>query len=282
MKIIECPRDAMQGIHEFIPTEKKVKYINSLLRVGFDTIDFGSFVSPKAIPQMRDTADVLKQLDLNTSTKLLAIIANERGAEDACSFEEIQYLGFPFSVSETFQQRNTNSSIEESLKRVEQIQVMCVKHKKELVVYLSMAFGNPYGDKWESEIVFKWGDKIAQLGVKIISLADTIGVSDPQNIQYLLSNIIPALPGVEIGAHLHTTPDKWKEKLEATYSAGCKRFDSAIKGYGGCPMASDKLTGNMPTEHLITFFREKYVDLNLDLNEFETAMKIASDTFPSN
>ncbi|HXC05951.1 MAG TPA: hydroxymethylglutaryl-CoA lyase, partial [Bacteroidia bacterium] len=215
VKLIECPRDAMQGIHDFIPTEKKINYINAILKAGFDTVDFGSFVSPKAIPQLRDTAEVLEGLDLaHGSSKLLAIVANTRGAEDACHFEEISYLGFPFSISETFQQRNTNSSIAESLGRVEDIQRLCARHKKELIVYLSMAFGNPYGDAWSSDIAIHWTKQLERMGIKIIALADTTGVSNPENITYLFKNIIPAFPHVEIGAHLHTTPDTWKEKIE--------------------------------------------------------------------
>jgi hydroxymethylglutaryl-CoA lyase len=281
MKIIECPRDAMQGLHEFIPTEKKVAYINSLLKVGFDTIDFGSFVSPKAIPQLRDTAEVLKQLELDsTRSKLLAIIANVRGAQDAVQFDEIAYLGFPFSISETFQQRNTNSSIAESLKRVEEIQQLCVKHDKQLVVYISMAFGNPYGDEWNSDIVIKWTKELASLGIKIIALADTIGVSNPENISYLFSNIIPEFSGVEIGAHLHTTPETWKEKVEAAYSNGCRRFDSAMKGYGGCPMAKDELVGNMATENLVGWLKGKSIKIDIDDQAFSRSLSLASSTFP--
>lgn len=279
IKIIECPRDAMQGIKEFIPTGKKINYINSLLKVGFDTIDFGSFVSPKAIPQMQDTAAVLSGLDLSsTNSKLLAIIANVRGAMDAVEFEEISYLGFPFSISETFQQRNTNSSIEESLKRVEEIQDLCVRNKKQLVVYISMAFGNPYGDEWSNEIATKWAKQLSQLGIKIIALADTIGVSNPENIKSLFGALIPALPGVEFGAHLHTTPDTWEEKVKAAYESGCRRFDSAIKGFGGCPMAKDELVGNMATENLLSFFDDK----NLGLNKvaFSESMRIALEVFP--
>lgn len=281
MKLIECPRDAMQGIHEFIPTEKKVAYINSLLKVGFDTIDFGSFVSPKAIPQMRDTADVLKQLDLgSTTSKLLAIIANVRGAQDAVVFDEIAYLGFPFSISETFQQRNTNSSIQESLERIEEIQELCVKSKKELVVYISMAFGNPYGDEWNSDIVIKWTKALADRGIKIIALADTIGVSDPENIAYLFSSIIPEFPSIEIGAHLHTTPHAWEEKVKAAYLNGCRRFDSAMKGYGGCPMAKDDLVGNMPSEKLLQWLNENKVATRIDELAFEKAIALAASTFP--
>ncbi len=281
MKIIECPRDAMQGIHDFIPTDKKVAYINSILKVGFDTVDFGSFVSPKAIPQMRDTAQVLEQLDLSsTKSKLLSIIANVRGAQDAVEFEEISYLGFPFSISETFQQRNTNSSIAESLARVEEINDLCVRNKKELVVYVSMAFGNPYGDEWSSDVAMLWTKRLAQMGIKIIALSDTIGVSNPQNISYLFSKLIPEFPGVEIGAHLHTTPDTWEEKIHAAYTSGCRRFDSAIKGYGGCPMATDKLTGNMPTENLIHYFKKYNIVSGLDEKSFVDAMQLSANTFP--
>lgn len=279
--MIECPRDAMQGVHEFIPTEKKVAYINSILKVGFDTVDFGSFVSPKAIPQMKDTALVLEQLDLSSTTsKLLAIIANTRGAQDAVEFEEITYLGFPFSISETFQQRNTNSSMTESLYRIEEIQDLCVRNKKKLIVYLSMAFGNPYGDEWSSDIAINWTKKLAQMGIKTIALSDTIGVSNPENISYLFSKLIPEFPGIEIGAHLHTTPDKWEEKVHAAYTSGCRRFDSAIKGYGGCPMAADKLTGNMPTEHLISYFKKNRIETGLNENAFANAMQQAGSTFP--
>lgn len=272
MKIIECPRDAMQGIKEMIPTDLKAKYINSLLKVGFDTIDFGSFVSPKAIPQMQDTAQVLKQLNLSdTKSKLLAIIANKRGAEDACSFEEINYLGFPFSISETFQQRNANSSIAESLVRVEEIQSLCANHKKELVVYISMAFGNPYGDEWNSDIVISWTKKLSELGVKIIALSDTIGVSDRENITYLFSNIIPEFKHIEIGAHLHSTKDKAQEKIDAAYKSGCQRFDVAIHGFGGCPMAKDDLTGNLATEDLEFYFNQNNIALNLNKEALDKA-----------
>jgi len=288
VKLIECPRDAMQGIHDFIPTEKKIAYINSILKCGFDTVDFGSFVSPKAIPQMRDTAEVLSKLefhvfhekDRSRISKLLAIIANVRGAEDACKFPEIRYLGFPFSISEIFQQRNANSTIAESLKRAEEIQSLCVRNKKELVIYISMAFGNPYGDKWNSDIAIDWTRKLSQLGIKIFAMADTIGVSNPENISYLFSHLIPEFPRLEIGAHLHTTPDTWEEKIEAAYNAGCRRFDSAIKGFGGCPMASDKLTGNMPTENLLSFFNKKEISTGIHSNAFLDAMNLAMQTFP--
>ncbi len=281
MKIIECPRDAMQGIHDFIPTDKKVAYINSLLKVGFDTIDVGSFVSPKAIPQMKDTAEVLNKIDLSTTkSKLLAIVANLRGAQDAVQFDQVDFLGFPFSISETFQQRNTNSSIAESLVRVEEIQNECVKHKRELVVYLSMAFGNPYGEDWSSDIAIHWSRKLSNMGIKIIALSDTIGVSNPENITELFSSLIPELKEIEFGAHLHTTPDKWEEKVKAAYNSGCRRFDSAIKGYGGCPMASDELTGNMPTENLISYFKANNIPTSLDKQAFNDSMIIAGQTFP--
>ena len=281
MKIIECPRDAMQGIHDFIPTDKKVAYINSLLKVGFDTIDVGSFVSPKAIPQMKDTAEVLGKIDLTgTKSKLLAIIANLRGAQDAVQFDQVNYLGFPFSISETFQQRNANSSIAESLVRVEEIQNLCVKHKKELVVYISMAFGNPYGDEWSSDIAIQWSRKLHNMGIRILALSDTIGVSNPENITELFSTLIPELKDVEFGAHLHTTPDKWEEKVKAAYDSGCRRFDAAIKGFGGCPMASDELTGNMPTESLLSFFKKNNVELPIDTKAFMNSMIMADQTFP--
>jgi hydroxymethylglutaryl-CoA lyase len=282
VKIIECPRDAMQGLHDFIPTDLKVKYINQLLKVGFDTIDFGSFVSPKAIPQMRDTAEVLKQLDLSsTQSKLLAIVANQRGAEDALKFEEIHYLGFPFSISETFQQRNTNSSIEESLLRVEEIQNLCIQKKRKLVVYISMAFGNPYGDAWNTDIAIDWSRKLHEkLGIEILALSDTIGVSNPENISSLFTALIPALPKVEFGAHLHSTPETVIEKIEAAYSSGCMRFDGAIKGFGGCPMAKDDLTGNMPTEEMVVYFRKNKIGTTIDETEFEKSITLALNTFP--
>ncbi|MBI3509820.1 MAG: hydroxymethylglutaryl-CoA lyase [Bacteroidetes bacterium] len=278
LQLIECPRDAMQGIHEFIPTEKKIFYINSILKCGFDTVDFGSFVSPKAIPQLRDTEEVLSKLEPRNS-KLLSIIANVRGAEDAVKFEQISYLGYPFSVSETFQLRNTNATIGQSLTRVEEIQQLCVKKNKKLVVYISMAFGNPYGDPWSAEVVIAWTKKLSAMGIEIIALADTIGVSNPENINYLFSNIIPEFPKLTIGAHLHTTPDSWKEKMEAAWKAGCKRFDSAIKGFGGCPMATDKLTGNMPTEKVLEFFTEKNINTGIEMKNFGAAMEEAGKVF---
>ncbi len=255
MKLIECPRDAIQGLHQFIPTEKKIKYINLLLESNlFDTIDFGSFVSPKAIPQMADTAEVVRGLDLSKSNaKLLAIIANERGATEASQFEQISYLGYPFSISETFQLRNTNATIAESLERVKAIQEISEKFDKQLVIYISMGFGNPYGDEWNAEIAIKWVDELQKLGIKIFSLSDTVGVATPESITYLFENLIPKYPNLEFGAHLHTTPDTWQEKVEAAYKTGCRRFDGAILGYGGCPMAADELVGNMPMENLLTY-----------------------------
>ena len=277
MKIIECPRDAMQGIKEFIPTKKKIDYINQLLKVGFDTIDFGSFVSEKAIPQLKDTAEVLSGLDLSsTSSKLLSIIANIRGAEDACNFEEINYLGFPLSISEEFQKRNTNKSINESLNTVEEIQNLSVKNNKELVVYLSMAFGNPYGENYHPDIVAELTQKLHQIEIKIIALSDTIGVSEPDNIVPLFSTLSTEYPNIEIGAHFHTTPDKWEEKIDSAYKNGCRRFDSALKGYGGCPMADDALTGNMPTEKLISYFTE---GLGLNMKEMEKSLEMSSSVF---
>ena len=271
----------MQGIHKFIPTDRKAYYINQLLAVGFDTIDFGSFVSPKAIPQMRDTADVLQLLDLErTETKLLAIVANRRGAEAAISYPEIEYLGYPFSVSETFQLRNTNATLKESLERVKQIQDLCISSQKRLVVYLSMGFGNPYGDPWNVEIVQSWVDLLADLDIKILALSDTIGVSTPESISYLFSNLIPPYPDVEFGAHLHTTPNTWLEKIDAAYKSGCRRFDSAIRGYGGCPMAKDELTGNMPTENLIEYFTPQLKMTRFDRRKFLSAMHTALDIFP--
>ena len=272
----------MQGIKEFIPTARKATYINQLLKVGFDTLDFGSFVSPKAIPQMRDTREVLAQLDLTQSTtKLLAIVANQRGGQEAAECPEIRYLGYPFSISETFQLRNTNATIEESIERVQQIQDICLAHGKELVVYISMGFGNPYGDPWNIEAVQKWVDRLAGMGIHILQLSDTIGVANPQNIRYLFSNLIPAYPQVEFGAHFHTTPDKWREKVEAAYQNGCSRFDGAIKGYGGCPMAKDDLTGNMPMENLVLYFEEQMVPTGIDRDAFLEAMALAAEVFPA-
>lgn len=281
VKLIECPRDAMQGIKShFISTEKKALYINSLLKVGFDTIDFGSFVSPKAIPQMRDTAEVLRKLDLSSTTsKLLAIVANLRGATDAVQFEEIDYLGYPFSISENFQMRNTHKTIEESLVILSEILNLAYKSNKEVVAYLSMGFGNPYGDPWNVEIVGKWTEKLASMGVKILSLSDTIGSSTPEVITYLFSNLIPKYPNIEFGAHLHTTPNSWFEKVDSAYKSGCTRFDGAIKGYGGCPMAKDELTGNMPTEKLVSYFTQQKANTGVKPMSFESAYNKALEVF---
>lgn len=280
IKLIECPRDAMQGWKSFIPTEKKAAYINSLLKVGFDTIDFGSFVSPKAIPQMADTVEVLKSLEVEKSvSKLLAIIANYRGAEVAVVFDEITYLGFPFSVSETFQQRNTNSSITESLNRVEEIQNLCIKSGKQLVVYISMGFGNPYGDLYDEEIVFEWVNKLVGMDIGIISLADTVGVATAQQVYDMTSYLVESLPGTEIGVHLHSTPHNWKEKLEAAVRAGCKRFDGALKGIGGCPMADDELVGNMNSEWMINYFEENMLQDDLNKEALQESLKMAGEIF---
>ena len=282
IKIIECPRDAMQGIKIFIPTDLKVKYIQSLLRVGFDTLDFGSFVSPKAIPQMRDTKAVLDKLDLSsTNTKLLSIVANLRGAEMACSINSIDYLGFPFSISENFQMRNTHKTISESEIVLKDILDITQKKNKKLVVYMSMAFGNPYGDPWDVDIVGEWSDRLHSMGVEILSLSDTIGSSKPESISYLFSNLIPKFPHIEFGAHLHTHPNSWYEKLNAAYKAGCYRFDGAIQGFGGCPMASDSLTGNMPTEKIISYFNSENIDTQIDVLPFESAHNSASKLFSS-
>jgi hydroxymethylglutaryl-CoA lyase len=280
VKIIECPRDAMQGIKTFIPTERKVLYLQSLLRVGFDTLDFGSFVSPKAIPQMVDTAEVLARLDLSqTQSKLLAIIANTRGAELASEHKAIQYLGFPFSISENFQMRNTHKTIAESIVTLNEILEIADKSNKEVVAYLSMGFGNPYGDPWNVEIVGEWTEKMAGMGVKILSLSDTVGSSTPEVIDYLFSNLITKYPEIEFGAHLHTTPDKWFEKVDAAYKAGCRRFDGAIQGFGGCPMAKDDLTGNMPTEKLLSYFTTQKENTNTSPMSFESAYNEATKVF---
>jgi hydroxymethylglutaryl-CoA lyase len=280
IKLIECPRDAMQGWPHFIPTEKKIEYLNELLKVGFDTIDFGSFVSPKAIPQMADTKEVIQKIkNQNSKTKLLAIIANERGAQDAVVFDEISYLGFPFSVSETFQLRNTNSTIAQSLLRVEEIQNLCIKNKKELVVYISMGFGNPYGDVYNEEIVFDWVNKLVDLEIKIISLADTVGLASKEQVYQITKYLVDSLPDTEIGVHLHSTPTNWKEKVDAALQAGCKRFDGALKGIGGCPMADDELVGNMDTEVMIPYFEEKNLLNNLDMDALKKCSMLASEIF---
>lgn len=279
-KIVECPRDAMQGIHDFIPTGVKVEYHNRLLKVGFDTLDFGSFVSPKAIPQLRDTGEVLEGLELDdTETRLLSIIANKRGAVDAVQFEQITYLGFPFSVSETFQRRNTNATLSEALERVQDIQDIALANGKELVVYLSMGFGNPYGDEWNAEIVLSWVEKLKGMDIGIIALSDTIGVATPESISYIFGQVIPAYPDVEFGAHLHTTPGTWREKVDAAYRSGCRRMDGALKGYGGCPMAKDDLTGNMATENIITYLQEVEAEFSMDEKALREAMQYVNTVF---
>ena len=281
MKIIECPRDAMQGLADFIPTENKIKYINQLLKVGFDTIDFGSFVSPKAIPQMRDTAEVLDKLDWqNSKSKLLAIVANDRGAEEASGFEGISYLGFPLSISETFQQRNTNKSIAEALNTLNKIQEICLRSDKKLVTYISMGFGNPYEDAYDADLVSRFVDIVVTLGSSIISIADTIGVSNPDSIHHLFSVLSRQFPNVEIGAHLHSTPSTTIEKVEAAWQAGCKRFDGAIRGFGGCPMAKDELVGNVATEAIVSFLESKGVVTSLDYQEFGKSLLLADKIFP--
>ncbi len=280
VKIIECPRDAMQGIRDWIPTKEKAQYIQSLLRCGFDTIDVGSFVSPKAIPQMKDTAELLSKLDLSsTSSKLLAIIANIRGAQDAVQHQEIQYLGYPFSISENFQMRNTHKTISQSLEVLQEILNLADTNNKEVVAYLSMGFGNPYGDPWNVEIVGEWTEKLASMGVKILSLSDTVGTSTPEIITYLFSELIPKYPAIEFGAHLHTTPTKWHEKIDAAYLAGCQRFDGAIQGFGGCPMAKDELTGNMPTEKILSYFTTHKIVTNINPMSFESAHNEATKMF---
>ncbi|NNJ87838.1 MAG: hydroxymethylglutaryl-CoA lyase [Eudoraea sp.] len=280
VKIIECPRDAMQGIKMFIPTEKKIKYLQSLLSCGFHTIDFGSFVSPRAIPQMADTAEVLEGLDLQHNlSELLAIVANVRGAQDACEHKTIDYLGYPFSISENFQMRNTHKTISQSTEILKEILDIASNAGKEVVVYISMGFGNPYGDPWNVEIVGEWTQKLTAMGVKILSLSDTVGTSTPEIISYLFNNLIPMYPGVEFGAHLHTTPTTWHEKIDAAFKAGCRRYDGAIQGFGGCPMARDELTGNMPTEKMLSYFTSKKADTNVTWTVFEAAFNQATQVF---
>ena len=280
VKIIECPRDAMQGIKDWIPTHKKVQYIQSLLNCGFDTIDFGSFVSPKAIPQMVDTAKVLSELDMSsTQTKLLVIVANVRGAQAALAHPEITYLGYPFSISENFQMRNTHKTIAQSIATLSEILALAAASNKQVVTYLSMGFGNPYGDPWNIDIVCQWAQRLYQMGVTILSLSDTVGTSTPKSISYLFSNLIPKYPNIEFGAHLHTTPSAWHEKVDAAYKAGCRRFDGAIQGFGGCPMAKDELTGNMPTEKLLSYFTSQQAKTNISTMSFESAHNTASDLF---
>ena len=280
VKIIECPRVAMQGIKTFIPTDEKVKYIQSLLGCGFDTIDFGSFVSPKAIPQMVDTAQVLEALDLSsTKSKLLAIVANVRGARDAAQFDQIDYLGYPFSISENFQMRNTHKTIAQSVDVLSEILDIANANSKEVVTYISMGFGNPYGDPWDIDIVGEWTEKLAGMGVKTLSLSDTIGSSTPEVIDYLFSNLIPIYPDIEFGAHLHTTPSRWHEKVDAAFKAGCRRFDGAVQGFGGCPMARDELTGNMPTEKMLSYFTAAKVETGINWMFFEAAHNKATELF---
>ncbi|WP_316794010.1 hydroxymethylglutaryl-CoA lyase [Pedobacter frigoris] len=282
IKLIECPRDAMQGIHDFIDTDLKAEYINLLLQVGFDTIDFGSFVSPKAIPQLRDTAEVLSKLNLSdTHSKLLAIVANLRGVQEAILHPEISYLGFPFSISETFQQRNTNSSIAESMETVKQMLELCDKNNKTAVIYLSMGFGNPYGDEWNEEIVENWASQLVSNGAKILSLSDTTGVSSPEKIRRILPALVQRFEGIEIGLHLHSTPATRLEKIEAAYESGCKRFDSALMGFGGCPMATDDLTGNLATEDLISYLHSKGENLGLNMSKWQEALQFSSRVFTS-
>ncbi|MCD4747250.1 MAG: hypothetical protein K8R58_13210 [Bacteroidales bacterium] len=281
IKIIESPRDAMQGLMPFIPTEAKADYINALLKVGFDTIDFGSFVSPKAIPQLRDTVEVLKKLDLsNTKSKLLAIVANKRGGEDAAKFSEITYLGYPFSISPTFLKRNINSTIEKSGATVQELLNICDKNNKELVVYISMGFGNPYGDEWNVDIVTKWVDALYNMGVRIIPLSDTIGISIKKTIGNLFSALVPAYPDIEFGFHLHTTIRHWYRKINAAYTNGCRRFDTVINGLGGCPMAENKLVGNLRTSNLLEYLEINSVPVDIDEKAFEIAFSKALDIFP--
>ena len=280
LTLIECPRDAMQGWQQFIPTEQKISYLNTLLQVGFDTIDFGSFVSQKLIPQMADTKEVIRKLDFgNSKTKLLAIVANVRGAEEAIAFDEISYLGFPFSLSQTFQLRNTNSSMEESVNRVDAIQELCIKNKKELVIYLSMGFGNPYGDAYNDEILLYWASQMVQKGIGILSLADTIGIASEAQISFALETLIPKYTEVTIGVHLHSTSKNWKAKLEASINAGCKRFDGSLKGIGGCPMAQDELIGNMDTELMISYFANSGYLLEFNEEALVKSLQIASEIF---
>ncbi len=280
LTLIECPRDAMQGWPHFIPTEEKIKYLNALLQVGFDTIDFGSFVSPKAIPQMADTKEVIGKLDMvNSQTKLLAIVANMRGAEDAVVYDAIKYLGFPFSISASFQMRNTNSTLEEAVQRVESIQELCIKNNKELVLYLSMGFGNPYGDAYQADILLHWTDEMAKKDIRIVSLADTVGVATPEQISFALLTLIPQYPTISIGVHLHSAPQNWQTKVDAALAAGCRRFDGALKGIGGCPMAQEELVGNMDSELMIAYFENKGLLKGLNKNALQESLQIASQIF---
>ena len=280
ISLVECPRDAMQGWERLIPTSEKVNYLNALLKVGFDVLDFGSFVSAKAIPQLADTKEVIPRLDMsNTHTRLLAIIANTRGAEEAVHYEQIAYLGFPFSISETFQLRNTNKTIAQSLVQVEEMQNLCVQRNKELVIYISMGFGNPYGDEYNADVAINWVGRMAQLGIKTIAMADTVGVAQPDNISYIFNHLIPEFKDISIGAHFHSTPDKWEEKIQAAYNAGCRRYDSALKGIGGCPMAEDELVGNIATENIVNWCATNNISLTLDKAAFAAALEIAGRIF---
>lgn len=279
LQLVECPRDAMQGIHDFIDTDKKVAYINALLKCGFHTLDCGSFVSPKAIPQMADTAEVLNRLD-ESETKFSVIVANKRGALDAANHERVHILGFPFSVSDDFQKRNTNASREEALDRVKEVKDLADKHEKEVLIYLSMAFGNPYNEVWNAEIVAEWTAKLAALDIQLFMPSDTIGSSDSASISAVYGLLNKEFPQLDIGAHLHTTPDSWEEKLQAAWDNGCRRFDSALKGLGGCPMAKDDLTGNMPTERVLQFLEERGVESGINQPAWFEAMKLSSQTFP--
>jgi hydroxymethylglutaryl-CoA lyase len=280
LTLVECPRDAMQGWEHFIPTADKVRYLNKLLQVGFDVLDFGSFVSAKAIPQLADTKEVIPQLQLDgTKTKLLAIIANTRGAQEAVVYDEISYLGFPFSISETFQMRNTNKTIAQSLAQVEEIQQLCLQHGKELVVYISMGFGNPYGDEYSAALAIKWVGKLAAMGIRTIAMSDTVGVAQPDNIAYIFSNLVPEFKDIHIGAHFHSTPDTWKEKIQTAYDNGCLRFDSSINGIGGCPMAEDELVGNIATENVLDWCAQQGISTGLDIQAFGEAVQIAGQIF---
>lgn len=280
MVLVECPRDAMQGWAHFIPTEKKIAYLNQLLKVGFDVLDFGSFVSVKAIPQLADTKEVLAGLDLSsTKTELLAIVANTRGAEEAVQYDAIKYLGFPFSISETFQMRNTNKTIAQALAQVEEIQNLCVANNKKAVLYISMGFGNPYGDEYSAEIAIKWFDQLAKMGVDIIAMADTVGVANPETIKYIYNKLVPEFPQIEIGAHFHSAPHNWEEKITTAYASGCRRFDTSIKGIGGCPMAEDELVGNIATENLVQWASQNNIPLQLNKEELAKAMIMANGIF---
>ncbi len=271
----------MQGIKKFIPTEQKVAYINALLKVGFDTLDMGSFVSPKWIPQMADTTEVLSKIDISeTKSKLSVVVANVRGAEDAVKFDSLTYLGFPFSISETFQLRNTNAGLDVAYETAEKMVKISNAHNKQFIAYLSMAFGNPYGDEWNVEVAEKWVRKLQQIGVNYIMLSDTIGVADEGSIEYFFKNITALFPDVDFGAHFHTTPTTWEKKIEAAYKNGCRRFDGAIKGYGGCPMAKDDLTGNIPTENMVYYFEKIGETTGLNIEAFNEAMQLANHIFP--